>query len=113
MGQGCATAVTATPWWVGVPIVVSWLAAGAFVAGYARRPVWRNTVMGRHMMTFMTVVWAVLSFSLVTLAVGDYPGRQYVRGGYWTAIAAVLCWRVALLYRAQRGADLARPDRAG
>lgn len=86
-------------------ILATFSGALTFVASYAwlTRGEWRASIMGRHVMTFMAVITIVSSLAVLAIFLGrEWPGRNIIRGLAWSAVAACVWWRVALLYRVQR-----------
>jgi hypothetical protein len=80
------------------------LAFIVFVIMYQVTALWRETRMGRHMMTFNLVVAVILSYAFVSTVFGPLPAREWVRLTVFAAIGAVGWWRVALLWKEQRDA---------
>lgn len=86
-------------------ILATFSGALTFVASYAwlTRGAWRASIMGKHVMTFMTVITIVSSLAVAGIFFGrDWPARDLIRGLGWSAVAACVWWRVLLLRRIQR-----------
>jgi hypothetical protein len=82
------------------------LGALVFVVSYAWTTggAWRSTMIGRHVMTFMTVILALSVLAVVAVIWGsDWPYRNVIRTAAWGVFAACIWWRVWLLFRVQRG----------
>lgn len=88
-------------------ILATFAGALVFVASYAwlTRGAWRRTPVGVNVMTLMAVITIVSSLAVIGIFAGrDWPGRDLIRGLAWSAVAACIWWRVALLRRAQKSA---------
>ncbi len=93
-----------------VLVVGAWLAALVFVVRYLRTR-WFRTPMGVHAMGFMAAVLVILSLASSYVIWPDWGGdggRQIVRMISYGLINAILWWRVAILFRGQRGASAGR-----
>lgn len=55
-----------------------WPAPGLF-AWYYRRSPWRESAIGRALMTFAVTFAVYLSFVVTSFVFGDYPGREALR----------------------------------
>jgi hypothetical protein len=95
--------VSSSPW-TDAAIVATALGALVFVISYAvtTRGAWRSSIVGWNVMAFMTVVLLVSTLAVVAIFFGtNWPFREAIRSVAWTMVAAVIWWRVAILYRAQ------------
>jgi hypothetical protein len=89
----------------GVAIFGAWSAFGAFLLLFHVLADWQSSPMGRHMMVFMGVIAAILSYALaVYLIADDHAGgiRAWLRIIMYGSLATVGWWRVAILVRLQR-----------
>lgn len=88
-------------------IILTAIGALVFVVSYVRltHGAWRRSAVGQNVMALTAVILVVslLAVSAIVLGV-DWPYRNAIRAGAWYAVAAVVWWRVALLFRAQRRA---------
>jgi hypothetical protein len=82
----------------------------AFVVLYHLRVDWRASEMGRHVMTFMALIAALLLVAVLRQFVGDSTWFQVVRMCVFAGLPYVLFQRLWLLLRAQ--AEVRR-DREG
>lgn len=99
--------VSSSPW-TNIAIVATALGALAFVISYAvtTRGAWRDSIVGWNVMAFMAVVLLVSALAVIGVFFGtNWPGRDVIRAACWTAVASVIWWRVAILYRVQHRAD--------
>ena len=85
-----------------VLIFASALPALASVAVYARVPWWR-TMTGRHLMSYMSVIAAVLTLSCLRILIGDSPEFVVIRLAVFAGVPLVMWSQLVLLLRAQRG----------
>ncbi len=95
--------VSASPW-ANAAVLLTALGALVFVCsyGWTTRGAWRTTIMGKHVMTFMSAILLVSCLAVAGIVWGtDWPHRNAIRTGAWGLIAACIWWRVALLYRVQ------------
>lgn len=95
---------TGSPWWVNTPVAMTFAGALAFVILYAwrTRGAWRDTAVGRNVMALMAVILIVSALAVSAIIWGtDWPYRNPIRAAAWTAIAAVVLWRVVILLRIQ------------
>jgi hypothetical protein len=86
------------------------------VAWYARVPWWRSQV-GRHLMSYMTVIAAVLALSSLRLLFGPTPVEDRTTPWFdslrivvFAGMPPVLWWRFLLIVKEQRAG---RADRSG
>lgn len=83
--------------------VEAWL----FIGMYHLSSPWWKSEAGRHVMTFMGVIAAVLTLSSVRVATGAPPSAEPVTWVTWVrvlvfaGVPAVIGWRIAILWRAQ------------
>lgn len=107
----CQT-VSSSPW-TDAAIIATALGALVFVISYAwvTRGGWKDSTMGRHVMTFMAAILIVCTLAVIGVVWGtDWPNRNIIRTAAWALIGACIWWRVALLYRVQHhGDDATRP----
>ncbi len=89
---------------------VAAIAANLFVLLYSTlaRP-WR-TSSGIHIFSFMLVVALILNHSAVLINFPRYPGHLWVRAILYTALAAVIVWRILILIRVQMPAKNERAE---
>lgn len=100
--SSCQT--VSSSWWTNAAIIATFAGALVFVVSYAwsTRGGWRRTVMGKHVMTFMSAILAVSMLAVAGVVWGtDWPYRDAIRTAAWGSIAAVIWHRVWLLYRVQ------------
>jgi len=91
--------------WVAVAVIATALGALVFVASYIRltHGKWRSTAYGQNVMALTVVILVVSLLAVSAIVFGiDWPYRNAIRAGAWWAVAAVVWWRVVLLFRAQR-----------
>jgi hypothetical protein len=81
------------------------LGSVAFVALFAVLAPWRRTVMGRHMMTFMTVMTVILLYVTLAPLLGtlDLSTRLWIRLAMIVSLGGAIWWMVGLLVHAQAG----------
>lgn len=96
--------VSSSPW---TNLAVALTAAGAlvFVVVYAwtTRGAWRDSAVGRNVMTFMSAIMIVSALAVAGIIWGtDWPHRNLIRTVAWGSIAACIWWRVAILIRVQQ-----------
>lgn len=106
-GAAACQPVSSSPW-ANAAVVATALGALVFVVLYAwtTRGAWRTTPMGKHVMTFTAVIFAVSSLAVASIVWGtDWPYRNVIRTVAWSAVAFCLWWRVLLLYRVQHPTD--------
>jgi hypothetical protein len=97
-----------TSLWTDAAIMLTALGALVFVVSYAwtTRGAWRHSVMGKHVMTFMSAILAVSILAVIGVVWGtDWPHRNAIRTAAWGLIGACIWWRVFLLYRVQHRSD--------
>lgn len=90
--------------WSSAAVVATFLGALVFVLayGWSTRGQWKATIMGKHIMIFMVVILTVSMLAVLTIFFGtSWPHRDLIRTLAWGAVASVIWWRVALLFRAQ------------
>lgn len=77
-------------------------AAGALasVVWYFVRARWWRTEMGRHLMSYTSVIALLLALLVLRKVVGDYPGRAAVSTVALAALDYVIWRRLWLLVRA-------------
>jgi len=87
---------------------LAWTTLGfvVFVALFGVLAPWAKSVMGKHMMTFMSVCTAILLYALWAglTAIQPHPpnvSRLWIRLVAYTSLGAVAWWRVGLLIVAQ------------
>lgn len=92
--------------WIGnALVVVTTGLAWAFVVLYHLWAPWWRSEVGRHVMTYSTVVAAVLTLSLVRLIGGaslETTWFQILRLIVFAGVPAAIGWRIAILWRVQR-----------
>lgn len=88
--------------WAGTgALLLGGLGANVFVLMYSLRR-WRATPAGRQTMYFMALIAVLMDYFSVALLVGPYPGREWVRLGFF-AVFAFLTWRFCwILWREDR-----------
>lgn len=96
----------------GLGTVFMFVAAAALILfppcyHFATRGAWAKTVMGWHLMSFMGVLGAVMTFAVASAVCGPLP--TFVRPLVWAAIAVVAWWRLILLFVVQHQ-DGRHPD---
>ena len=84
-----------------VAFTVAVIAANLFVFLYSTlaRP-WRS-LSGLHIFSFMLVVALILNHAAILVNIPRYPGYLWVRAFLYTALAAVIIWRILILVRVQ------------
>lgn len=90
--------------WVNVAIVATFLGALVFVVAYAwrTRGAWSRSAVGRNVMALMAVILVVSALGVTASFWGtDWPHRNVIRLAVWSAVAAVVWWRVVILFRVQ------------
>lgn len=81
--------------------VLSWTFCGL----YQLLAPWRQTEMGRNVMTKSLAIAAVTSLGSLRLIVGaslDAPWFQAVRVGVFAVVPAAIAWRILILLKIQR-----------
>lgn len=68
-----------------------------FVLFYHLRYKWWKNTVGRHMMSFMGGLTAILDLSLIAWFWPDMPGREEIRILVWVLIPFLFTWRLVLL----------------
>lgn len=83
--------------------VIATASFGTFVVAYGIRVVWRGTQMGRHLMTFMAVLFVILLYVLfiIFIPVPILP-RMIIRLLCFGGISVIGWWRVYLLFKTQK-----------
>jgi len=74
-----------------------WPAPGLF-AWYYRKSPWRESAIGRALMTFATTFAIYLTFVVTSFIIGDYPGREAVRMVIYLLVGYSL-WRLFVTLR--------------
>lgn len=89
-----------------IMVVVTTVLAWAFVVLYHVKAPWWRSEIGRHVMTYSTVVAAVLTLATVRLFSGasldDTPWFAALRLVVFAGVPAAIGWRIAILWRVQR-----------
>ena len=80
-----------------VGVVWAVMAGHCFILFYHLRYRWWNNSVGRHMMSFMAGLTAILDLSLIAQMWPDMPGRQELRILVWILIPFLFTWRLVLL----------------
>ena len=99
--------LTTMKWLTDAAILVGVISSIGFLWIY-RRTDWRRHEMGWHIMAFTTVIMVLLALGLVNSMVlqssipNQWPGQPIVRFASFAAVAALVTWRWALIYRAQK-----------
>ncbi|WP_067891170.1 putative phage holin [Nocardia vaccinii] len=84
-------------------LVLLMIKAVIFVALYARPGSnWRQTAPGRAIMGLIACIATILGIGVVNLALGDYPGRPFVRLAAFAAVGLTLMNMVLSLIDSQR-----------
>ncbi len=102
--NSCQTPVLSSPW-VNAAVIAAALGAFVFVASYAwrTRGAWRESAVGRNVMSLMFVIMVVSSLAVAAIIFGtNWPHRDAIRFVAWASIAACIWWRILILYRVQR-----------
>jgi len=91
-----------------VLVILTSLIAIELTIAYHRqtRGTWRDTVMGKHLMTFMAAIAAVVATWAIAVVIRilghETPGWfEWLRLAVFSSIPAVLLWRRILLAHAQ------------
>lgn len=89
------------------PIIIAgvvWavMAGHLFIVFYHIRHKWWGNSVGRHMMSFMGGLTAILDLSLIAQVWPGMPGRQELRILVWVLIPFLFTWRLIILLRAKR-----------
>lgn len=86
-------------------VAIAAVEAWAFVVLYHFRTQghWRDSRLGRHLMSFVAVVAALLTLALVSRAWGPLAWLVWVALGLYIALDYVIGRRVYLMLRATRG----------
>jgi hypothetical protein len=71
------------------------------VVVFARVPWWRSGT-GRHLMSYMAVVAAVMLLGCVRLAIGRNEFFEALRTAVFAGVPVVMWWRLVLLVKEQR-----------
>jgi hypothetical protein len=90
--------------WTDAAVFFTALGALVFVVSYAwtTRGAWRDSIMGKHVMSFMAAILAVCLLAVIGIIWGtDWPYRNAIRSAAWATIGACIWWRVWLLIRVQ------------
>jgi hypothetical protein len=90
--------------WVNAAIIATFTGALVFVASYAwrTRGAWRSTAVGRNVMAMMSVILIVSALGVAAIIWGtNWPHRNTIRFVAWSLVAAVVWWRVVILWRIQ------------
>jgi hypothetical protein len=96
-------AVSSSPW-TDAAVIFTALGALVFVVSYAwqTRGAWRDSIMGKHVMTFMAAILLVCLLAVAGVIWGtDWPYRNAIRAGAWALVGGCIWWRVVLLFRVQ------------
>ncbi len=75
-----------------------------FIVLYHRLAAWWKSEAGRHVMSFMAIIAAVLVLSSLRALLGaslDTPWFQWLRVAVFVGVPVVIGWRIRLLIRAQ------------
>lgn len=87
-----------------------------FVVLYHLLADWRATRMGRHVMAFMAVCAATMTYVVASVLLGYPPGRDWARVLIYSSLGYVVWWRVVLLlqeqFKARRGIEDGKHRRA-
>lgn len=84
-------------------LVLLMIKAVVFVALYARpHSNWRKTAAGRAVMGLIACIATICAIGVLTLVLGDYPGRPIVRIGAFWAVGLTLMNMVLSLIDSQR-----------
>lgn len=83
-------------------LVLLMVKAGVFVGFYALRSNWRSTAAGRAVMGLIACIATICGIGTLNLALGDYPGRPYVRLIAFVAVGLTLMNLLLTLVDLQR-----------
>lgn len=78
-------------------VVWALMAGHLFILFYHQRYQWWRNSVGRHMMSFMAGLTAILDLSLIGQMWPEMPGRQEIRILVWVLIPFLFTWRLILL----------------
>jgi hypothetical protein len=86
-------------------VLCTWVFVGswAFPVMYAIDNKWKNSEMGRHLMTFSSSVAFGVSAYMSRMIWGDYPGRAVVMFSAMILLVGSTWWRAVIFLRARRG----------
>lgn len=87
--------------WFFWPLLTAWGVYLVFVVLYATRSPWRQTPIGRSWLLSKTVIVALLTNAIVSVAVGHYPGRFVVWGVLFSVLTVAGAWQVRVLVKLQ------------
>lgn len=87
---------------VATEVCIAAAAGLLFVIIYHLRWKWWKSYMGRHMMTFMAGLDAILLLAVVNMFWPGMPGRVPLRLFAWTVIAVLFTWRLIVLVEVRR-----------
>lgn len=93
-----------------VLLAIGLLGCWAFVYRYVRTYKWWNNEFGRHLIAFSSCLGAFLTFYAVMAVWPELPGRGAIRLVLFTALVAVIVWRLVLFERIKRAEDRVRRD---
>ncbi|GAA3223312.1 putative phage holin [Actinocorallia longicatena] len=94
--------------------VAAFVSAGSgivFCAAYAVTAPWWKSDEGRHLMTFtalLSIAFSWISYRVIVATATLSPGEALSRAAVYSALAAGMVWRLALLWRRQIGPGLRR-----
>ena len=80
-------------------VIASSILGAAFVVVYHLRTRWWKSAIGRHMMSFMAGLTAIIALALISNFYPEMPGRALLRILCWTLIPALFGWRLVILLR--------------
>ena len=98
---------------IGTVALWAGVAAGLlFCLAYHLSARWWASAEGRHLMSFtaaLTLIIGWLAYRSITAARSLSTADQYTRTGVYVIVAALLTWRLVLLWRRQIHPSLANP----
>lgn len=84
-------------------LIMAAIPAIVFPLAYWRMADWRSSHMGRHLMSFMGGIGAIMLLTILTLVFGqDWYPRQFIRLTVWGLLAFLFWWRLFLLFAVNR-----------
>ncbi|OLE27966.1 MAG: hypothetical protein AUG44_08740 [Actinobacteria bacterium 13_1_20CM_3_71_11] len=82
-----------------VLLVVGALASWGFVIRYTATYRWWETEIGRHLISWSSVVGAFLTYYVLVFIWPTIPGRMWIRLFLFVALIAVIVWRLVMFER--------------
>lgn len=96
-----ATALEQTLYLVG-SLLLTWAGVVGTASVFVHaRVAWRGTIMGRHLMSYMAIVAAVLDLGIIRFLTGDSWWFQIIRLIVFIGVPLVMTQRLVLQIRAQ------------